>query len=93
MRDNTYKAVVIAFTALTLLATINASAEPETVQELIAEEKITAATPREALDAPSKKQIVVITDPKFVPISQYFTIDPNNLEPSAAGPGSRLTIP
>lgn len=32
-------------------------------------------------------KIVVITDPEFVPISQYFErFDPNRLEPSAAGP-------
>ncbi len=36
------------------------------------------------------QEIVVITEAEFVPISKYFqSLDPNQLEPSAAGPVSR----
>jgi hypothetical protein len=47
-------------------------------------ERETATTPS---PAESERQIVVITEPEFVPISHYFeaVIDPNTLEPSAAG--------
>jgi hypothetical protein len=44
------------------------------------------AAPQPSLPEP-ERQIVVITEPEFVPISQYFdaVFDPNLTEPSAAG--------
>ena len=44
------------------------------------------AAPQETGAEVKHKEIVVITEAEFVPISKYFeSFDPNQLEPSAAG--------
>ena len=42
-------------------------------------------TIKEDPGAGASQQIVVITDPQFVPISQYFVTELNELPPSSAG--------